>query len=137
VLTILLTIGGSEQFFDRLVQMYGLWLPWIDNLEGVWGLGWQPMWRLPILVAFILLAGFYSFWPRQKNLGTLMSCSAALMVAAQFWHGFGGGLFIAWFLPLLLLTVFRPNLDDRVALKVIGSAAKRKAATSNLDASAA
>ena len=42
------------------------------------------------------------------------------MVAAQFWHGYGGGLYIAWFLPLLLLTIFRPNLEDRVALKVIG-----------------
>ena len=42
-----------------------------------------------------------------------------MMVAAQFWHAYGGGLFIAWFLPLLLLTIFRPNLEDRVALKVI------------------
>jgi hypothetical protein len=55
-----------------------------------------------------------------------MSCSAALMVAAQFWHGFGGGLFVAWFLPLLLLTIFRPNLEDRVALKVIGNSSGRR-----------
>ena len=41
------------------------------------------------------------------------------MVAAQFWHGYGGGLYIAWFLPLLLLTIFRPNLQDRVATKVV------------------
>jgi hypothetical protein len=42
-----------------------------------------------------------------------------MMVGAQFWHAYGGGLYIAWFLPLLLLTIFRPNLEDRVALKVI------------------
>lgn len=137
VLTILLSLGGSENFKERLIQMYGLWLPWIENLEGVWGLGWQPIWRLPVLVAFILLAGLYSFWPRQKNLGTLMSCSATLMVAAQFWHGFGGGLFIAWFLPLMLLTVFRPNLEDRVALKVIGGGPARRANLKNLDVTAA
>jgi hypothetical protein len=41
------------------------------------------------------------------------------MVAAQFWHAYGGGLYIAWFLPLLLLTIFRPNLEDRVAINVI------------------
>lgn len=42
------------------------------------------------------------------------------MVATQFWHGHGGGLYMAWYLPLLLLTVFRPNLEDRVALSVLG-----------------
>jgi hypothetical protein len=137
-LTVLLMLGGSEQFSQRLIQMYGLWSPLIDNLEGVWGLGWQPIWRLPVLVAFILLAGLYSFWPRQKNLGTLMSCSATLMVAAQFWHGFGGGLFVAWFLPLMLLTVFRPNLEDRVALKVIGGGGQaRRLAPKKLDINAA
>jgi hypothetical protein len=26
---------------------------------------------------------------------------------------------MAWYLPLLLLTVFRPNLEDRVALTVL------------------
>jgi len=28
-------------------------------------------------------------------------------------------LFMAWYLPLLLLTVFRPNLEDRIAQSVI------------------
>jgi hypothetical protein len=27
---------------------------------------------------------------------------------------------MAWYLPLLLLTIFRPNLEDRVALSVLG-----------------
>ncbi|MEX1224284.1 MAG: hypothetical protein WEA31_07025, partial [Pirellulales bacterium] len=45
---------------------------------------------------------------------------AAIMLAVQFWHAHGGGLFIGWYLPLLLLTVFRPNLEDRVALSVLG-----------------
>ncbi len=120
MMTALLLFGGLEQFGDRLRQMYGLWLPRSEQLEGVWGLGLLPVWRLPVLVAFVLLAWVFAIWPAQKNLGTLISCSAALMVAAQFWHGYGGGLYIAWFLPLLLLTIFRPNLEDRVALKVIG-----------------
>ena len=61
-----------------------------------------------------------AIWPAQKNLGTLLSCSAAVMVATQFWHGYGGGLYMGWYLPLTLLTVFRPNLEDRVALAVLG-----------------
>jgi hypothetical protein len=27
---------------------------------------------------------------------------------------------MAWYLPLFLLTVFRPNLEDRVAASVVG-----------------
>ncbi|QDS91911.1 hypothetical protein FF011L_06470 [Roseimaritima multifibrata] len=121
-LMLCLTLGGWSDLGDRVQQMFGLWLPRSENLLGVWGLGWFPIWRLPVLVAFLLLSGFYAVWPAQKNLGTLISCSAALMVASQFWHGYGGGMYIAWFLPLLLLTIFRPNLEDRVALKVIGGA---------------
>ena len=42
------------------------------------------------------------------------------MLGTQFWHAHDGGLYVAWYLPLLLLTVFRPNLEDRVALTVLG-----------------
>jgi len=62
-----------------------------------------------------------AIWPAQKNLGTLLSCSAAVMLGTQFWHAPSGGLYVAWYLPLLLLTVFRPNLEDRVALSVLGA----------------
>ena len=78
------------------------------------------MYRFSVLAAFVALSGSMAIWPAQKNLGTLLSCSAAIMVATQFWHGYGGGLYMAWYLPLVLLTVFRPNLEDRVALAVLG-----------------
>ncbi len=38
----------------------------------------------------------------------------------QFWVAKDGGLFMAWYLPLLVLTVFRPNLEDRIALTTLG-----------------
>jgi hypothetical protein len=41
------------------------------------------------------------------------------MAAAQFWHGYGGGLYMAWYLPLVLLTIFRPNLEDRTAMTMV------------------
>ncbi len=69
---------------------------------------------------FVVLCGGFAVWPAQKNLGTLLSCSAAVMVATQFWHGYDGGMYMAWYLPLTLLTVFRPNLEDRIALTVLG-----------------
>ena len=118
LLMFLLSAAGTESLVEHLRRMFGLFLPtWAP--AGIWELGWNPIWRLPVIVGFVILSFFLAAWPAQKNLGTLISCSGAVMVAAQFWHGYGGGLYIAWFLPLLLLTVFRPNLQDRVALKVI------------------
>ncbi len=115
----MLDINDGESFGRQLMRMYGVMMPAMGDLRGVWGLGWPPVYRLPILVGFLILSGLLAIWPAQKNLGTLVGCSAAVMVAAQFWHPYGGGLYMAWFLPLLLLTIFRPNLEDRVALKVI------------------
>jgi hypothetical protein len=60
-----------------------------------------------------------ALWPAHKNLGTLVSYSAAVMLGAQFWHAHSGGLALAWYLPILLLTIFRPNLEDRVATAAI------------------
>ncbi len=115
----LLLLDDSISPTEHLQRMFGLMMPQMEGLKGVWGLGWQAIYRLPLLVGFLILAGFFSIWPAQKNLGTLIAYTAAVMVAAQFWHAYGGGLYIGWFLPLLLLTIYRPNLEDRVAVKVI------------------
>ncbi len=129
LLMLALSFDDSASLTEHLRRMFGLLNPNREahELRGIWGLGWNPIWRLPVIVAFVILSIFFAIWPAQKNLGTLLSGSAALMVAAQFWHGYGAGLYIAWFLPLLLLTVFRPNLQDRVATKVVraGSRAMR------------
>jgi hypothetical protein len=44
------------------------------------------------------------------------------MIGAQFWHAHGGGIYVAWYLPLLLLTIHRPNLEDRVAVVTVAQA---------------
>ncbi len=122
VLVVSLVFISSDlaSFLGKVQQMFGLWIPFTEGLAGIWGLGWAPAYRLPVLAGFIALCGSLALWPAQKNLGTLLSCSAAVMVATQFWHGFGGGTYIAWYLPLILLTIFRPNLEDRIALSVLG-----------------
>jgi hypothetical protein len=127
---------GTESLTAHLQRMFGIRFP-TDDPRGVWELGWNPVWRLPVIVGFVILSLFLAIWPAQKNLGTLISCTAAVMVAAQFWHGYGGGLYIAWFLPMLLLTIFRPNLQDRVALKVISPRPSAGAKSVRVAASAA
>lgn len=108
-----------NNLFQDLGNMFGVKQVAMNGMEGIWGLGWYPIMRIPIIVLFVLLSLSFVFWPAQKNLATLLSCSAAIMAATQFWHGFGGGLYLAWFIPLALLTIFRPNLDYCIALEVV------------------
>lgn len=120
VASLALVSADVPSFIEKVCVMFGIFAPRTSGLEGLWGLGWNPLYRIPVMAFFIVLSFTLALWPAQKNLGTLMSCSAAVMISTQFWHGTQGGVYFAWYLPLLLLTVFRPNLEDRVALAVLG-----------------
>ena len=39
-----------------------------------------------------------------------MALSAVVLIGIQFWYADQGGVYILWYLPLVLLLVFRPNL---------------------------
>jgi hypothetical protein len=112
-----LTSGNVASFTAQLRQMFGL-IPPPDHMTGFWN-DHATAFRIPVIAAFVVLAVSLGLWPAQKNLGTLLSCSAAVMLAAQFWKAYEGGLYMGWYLPLLILTIFRPNLEDRVALSAI------------------
>lgn len=113
------TSADFAGFLAQLRSIFGFIIPRFEGLGGIWALNWDAWFRLPLLVVFIVLCVSYAFWPAQKDLSTLISCSAAAMIAVQFWHGQGGGLYMAWYLPLILLASFRPNLDDKVAIEVL------------------
>jgi len=120
---------GSGGFAADLKRMFGVLFPAMEGLEGLWNTqigGWDPTYRLPVLVGCAVFACSLMLWPAQKNLGTLISCSAAVMLCSQFWHGYGGGLFIAWYLPLTVLMIFRPNLEDRVAQMMLSETMFRR-----------
>lgn len=122
VTSLAITAGSIDRFVRDLSQMFGVRLPRIENLQGIWRGApgfWNSWYRLPILAAFVLLAISFAAWPVRKHLGTLICCTAALMVGAQFWHAHEGGIFVAWYLPLFLMVIFRPNLEDRVATAVV------------------
>ncbi len=65
--------------------------------------------RLSVLAGYVALCASFALWPAPKNLGTLLSCSAAVMLGTQFWQPQEGGLYMGWYLPLLLLTIFPPE----------------------------
>ncbi len=89
------------------------WQPWkIPTTEGFWtGTHWA--YRIPIFVAYAAFVLLTAFWPWPKNLAQLIALSAALLIGIQFWYADQGGVYVLWYLPLLLLLVFRPNLADR------------------------
>ncbi len=105
-------------FGDQLRLMFGLRSPLNVKPTGIWQF-WREEYRIPVLALFVVISAGLAIWPPHKNLGTLLCCTAALMLATQFWHADQGGLCVAWYLPLLILTIFRPNLEDRVALSAV------------------
>jgi hypothetical protein len=105
--------GNFEPFVQQFRAMTG------RNPNGFWQYH-EPAYRIPVLAAFVAMCASLALWPAQKNLGTLLACSAAVMLGTQFWHAPNGGIYMAWYLPLLLLTIFRPNLEDRMAITALG-----------------
>lgn len=116
--TLALKSPDTATFVDRLQMMIGFRNPLGATATGFWQ-HYDQSYRIAVLTLFLVICGSMVIWPAQKNLGTLLSCSAAVMLGTQFWHAHQGGLCMAWYLPLLILTIFRPNLEDRVAISAV------------------
>lgn len=88
------------------------WLPWKEtNAEGIWGvLPWA--YRLPVSIVYAVTCCVLYFWPRMKNINHLIAFSAALLLGLQFWYAQQGGIYLLWYLPLLLLIIFRPAQEE-------------------------
>ena len=116
IAALVFTSTDMNHFATQLQATFGFWRPIMDGLGGIWALGWDRWYRVPILAAFVALCGSFAFWPIRKDIGVLMSYTCAIMVAVQFWHGFEGGLLMAWYLPAALVAIFRPNTKGRIAI---------------------
>ncbi|MFM7184831.1 MAG: hypothetical protein ACKO4Z_08690 [Planctomycetota bacterium] len=120
VVALWFTSPDTTVLLGQLRQMFGWIFPSEVSLEGFWALPSQdPVFRLPVLAGFVALMATLAIWPTPKNLGTLLSCTAVVLLGSQFWKAHNGGLFMAWYLPVLLLVVFRPNLENRVAVLML------------------
>jgi len=114
-LTGLPEVGSVGQ---RLAELLAWTRLGLVEANGFWATRVQAF-RIPVIAAFAALCLSFALWPPQKNYGTLLSGSAAVMLGVQFWHPYLGGLYAAWYLPFLVLTIFRPNLEDRVAVNAV------------------
>lgn len=86
------------------------WQPWrVPQTESLWtGAHWA--YRLPVFVLYVGFVIAVSVWPNPKNLSHLIALSAAVLIGVQFWYADRGGVYVLWYLPLVLLMVLRPNL---------------------------
>ncbi|HJT31000.1 MAG TPA: hypothetical protein VJ783_02955 [Pirellulales bacterium] len=118
-------LASTSTDFDHFLAQAKMMFGWANvaapGVDGFWVfyLSSEP-YRIPLFALYAVMCVWFAFWPAPKNLGTLLSCSAAVMLGTQFWQVNAGGTYLAWYLPLLLLTIFRPNLEDRVAVATLG-----------------
>lgn len=92
------------------------WQAWKEpRTEGFWR-GMEGLWayRIPVFVVYLAILVITALWPSPKNLAHVLALSALLLIGIQFWYADQGGVYVLWYLPLLLLLVFRPNLSDRM-----------------------
>jgi hypothetical protein len=87
--------------------------PWrLPGNPSIWH-GVHGAYRLPVCLLHLALVVLTGFWPSPKNLGHVIALSAAVLIGIQFWYADQGGVYVLWYLPLLILLIFRPNLADR------------------------
>jgi hypothetical protein len=81
-----------------------------DGGVGFWSL-YNPAYRIPVFATFMVMLIALTIWPQRKNLEHLLAHSTAVVVATQFWYPHQGGIYVLWYLPLMLVVTFRPRLN--------------------------
>jgi hypothetical protein len=129
LLSFLLTAGVCLAVFGTIVWVNGelphslrtgwtssAWKPWEQpgkDTQGLWhDIPTHWAYRLPVFLAYATLLVASAFWPAPKNLAHVIALSAGLLIGLQFWYADQGGVYVLWYLPYLLLLVFRPNLSS-------------------------
>jgi hypothetical protein len=89
------------------------WQAWkVPHTESIWtGSHWA--YRMPVFIVYMAIVVLTIFWPSPRNLGQVIAQTAAVVIGVQFWYADQGGVYVLWYLPFLLLMMFRPNLVDR------------------------
>ena len=83
---------------------------WGDKAAGSWNNLYHPAYLIPVGIAFLVMLIVLTIWPRRKNLEHLMSHSTAIVVATQLWYPQQESAYLLWYLPMMLMVVFRPRL---------------------------
>jgi len=115
LIALLFAVSGTARDFTDAWASSVVWRPeqlgWPGQTMSFWTETTQ-FYRLPIFVLFMFVVLAVPFWPVQKNLAELIALSVLIILGVQFWYPHRGGTFVHWYLPLFLLMMFRPNLQN-------------------------
>jgi hypothetical protein len=115
LMALLFCLSGTARDFIDVWASSVVWRPEQLGFPGQTMSFWTEAtraFRLPIFVLFMFITLAVAFWPVEKNLAELIALSILLILGVQFWYPHRGGTFVHWYLPLFLLMMFRPNLQN-------------------------
>lgn len=94
------------------MPQWSKWKPG-EGGEGFWaGAHWA--YRIPVFIGAMAFVIITVIWPSPKDLGNVIALSTAHLLALQLWYADRGGAYVLWYLPLLILMIFRPSLHEHV-----------------------
>lgn len=96
----------------------------LPDLKGQFGASDSGFWkdkdfyRIPVFVAYLAMLTALTIWPGRKSMSHVITHSAAIVIGTQFWYPQQGGVYVLWYLPLLLMVLFRPLMTNHVAPEI-------------------
>jgi hypothetical protein len=138
-----LTSSDSDSFFQRVIGTINVPLAALSKQEfspGFWKeADYVSPYRWPVMAAYFIMVIFMTIWPRRRNVEVLLAQSAAAIIGTQLWYTQKGGVYLLWYVPLLLMVIFRPKLthlkfieeleESSVSQSSSGSATKKASST--------
>jgi hypothetical protein len=114
IVSSLALLSSDSQIFVRQLRPDVLQFLAGGSTSGFWG-KYEPAYRVPVFVTYVVMLVALTIWPRQKSLAHVITHSAAIVIGTQFWYPEQGGVYVLWYLPLLLLVLFRPLMTNHLA----------------------
>lgn len=116
ILSCLMLLSNDSQTLVKALLGY---VPLSELLSSANKSGWwvthEPAYIIPVFVSYLVMLVALTIWPRRKSLAHVIPHSAAIIIGTQFWYPQQGGVYVLWYLPLLLLVVFRPMMTNHFA----------------------
>lgn len=109
-----LTSIDSNSFLRKTIGTINVVFSGFSNLPdqgGFWAeVDYLSVYRLPVMVAYFVMLLVMTLWPKERSVEVLIAQSAAAVVGTQLWYTQKGGVYLLWYLPLMLMVIFRPRL---------------------------
>jgi hypothetical protein len=116
ILSCLMLLSHDSQTVAQAMLGY---VPLGELLNSASKSGWwrsrEAAYVVPVFVTYLVMLVALTIWPRRKSLAHVIPASAAMIIGTQFWCLNEGGVYVLWYLPLLLLVVFRPLMTNHFA----------------------